>query len=554
MSSHKHADGFVMPGRSLAVEGGLQLRGPTGERSGDGGARSISLFERRSGSGSQPGDEQPGSQPEGRVEHRGSPSPVEEEAELMVPPPLLSVAALLTGASLSPDAQFRLEGSFTSDQLHALRERLVKEGRSGLRLELLNGDLYVTTTALARHVTAVVNLMVALVLILQRQEQGQVLTDFTNFLGDSDELVPDLLVLLAGDMPRLTEKGLIGPATIVVEVLSPSTAHLDRGFKLNLYLSAGAKEYWLVDPVKREVHIYTPEHLGLTWRAPHRIVRAPELLTTRYVAGLALPMEGVFERSYVHVDPVAAELARMLEAQVKQAQEAAKQAQTEATHAQAEAAHAQAEAAHAQAEAARVAAALEAEAVRAQHAQDEAKHAQAQAAHAQAEAAHAQAEAARVAAALEAEAARAKNAQEEAKQAQAQAAHAQAEAAQAQAEREAEAARAKNAQEEAKQAQAQVAHAQAEAARVAAELAAEATRAKQAQEAAQQAQAEAAQAQAEAAQAQSQLAQAQEAAQRAQADAARAAAERQAELERTLNIERQLSVLRAELERLRTSS
>jgi Uma2 family endonuclease len=34
----------------------------------------------------------------------------------------------------------------------------------------------------------------------------------------------------------------------VVEILSPFTAHRDRGIKLDLYARRGVPEYWIVDP------------------------------------------------------------------------------------------------------------------------------------------------------------------------------------------------------------------------------------------------------------------------------------------------------------------
>jgi Uma2 family endonuclease len=35
---------------------------------------------------------------------------------------------------------------------------------------------------------------------------------------------------------------------MVVEILSESTSSYDKKAKLNLYLEAGVKEYWIVDP------------------------------------------------------------------------------------------------------------------------------------------------------------------------------------------------------------------------------------------------------------------------------------------------------------------
>jgi Uma2 family endonuclease len=39
-------------------------------------------------------------------------------------------------------------------------------------------------------------------------------------------------------------------------VLSPGTAHLDRGRKFQLYKQYGVREYWLIDPGGRYVEVY----------------------------------------------------------------------------------------------------------------------------------------------------------------------------------------------------------------------------------------------------------------------------------------------------------
>ena len=77
---------------------------------------------------------------------------------------------------------------------------------------------------------------------------------------DSTYLLPDLKVIC--DPSRLDRKGYHGAPDFVVEVLSPSTQVYDKVTKLNLYMSAGVKEYWIIDPVKRKVHkyVFLPEY------------------------------------------------------------------------------------------------------------------------------------------------------------------------------------------------------------------------------------------------------------------------------------------------------
>lgn len=67
---------------------------------------------------------------------------------------------------------------------------------------------------------------------------------------------PDVIVIC--DRGKILKRGLYGAPDLVIEVLSPSTKQKDRGIKLNKYMEAGVREYWIIDPDKKHITVYTP--------------------------------------------------------------------------------------------------------------------------------------------------------------------------------------------------------------------------------------------------------------------------------------------------------
>lgn len=71
--------------------------------------------------------------------------------------------------------------------------------------------------------------------------------------SDTTVVEPDLTVVC--DRSRLDGKGYKGAPDLVVEILSPGTARMDRLVKYNLYQQAGVREYWIADPETKTLDV-----------------------------------------------------------------------------------------------------------------------------------------------------------------------------------------------------------------------------------------------------------------------------------------------------------
>lgn len=65
---------------------------------------------------------------------------------------------------------------------------------------------------------------------------------------------PDLTI--ACDRSMLRKTGCFGVPTLIVEIISPSSAKTDRIQKFNLYEKVGVKEYWIVQPDEKTISVF----------------------------------------------------------------------------------------------------------------------------------------------------------------------------------------------------------------------------------------------------------------------------------------------------------
>lgn len=76
------------------------------------------------------------------------------------------------------------------------------------------------------------------------------------FLDEENAPQPDLLFIPTADRHLVTDEGIEGVPTLVVEVISPTSIVRDRVTKKELYERVGVAEYWIVDPQYQEIEVY----------------------------------------------------------------------------------------------------------------------------------------------------------------------------------------------------------------------------------------------------------------------------------------------------------
>lgn len=122
----------------------------------------------------------------------------------------------------------------------------------GHRYELIDGTLIVSPAPSPRHQIVLLELYGV---VRQRCPEDLVVlvAPLDVVLSDSTVLQPDLLVARRSD---LTERELPVAPLLAVEVLSPSTRHVDLMLKRSRFEAAGCEAYWVVDPAEASVRAW----------------------------------------------------------------------------------------------------------------------------------------------------------------------------------------------------------------------------------------------------------------------------------------------------------
>ncbi|HEU4990755.1 MAG TPA: Uma2 family endonuclease [Gemmatimonadaceae bacterium] len=142
---------------------------------------------------------------------------------------------------------------WTADMVQALPD-------DGARHEIIDGELFVTPAPSYAHQRAVLVLARRLDAYVRAHGAGYVLPAPADVVFSDRTLVqPDVFVVPPRDGKAPANWREAGRMLLAVEILSPSSARVDRVRKRALYQREGVPEYWIVDLDARVVERWRPE-------------------------------------------------------------------------------------------------------------------------------------------------------------------------------------------------------------------------------------------------------------------------------------------------------
>jgi Uma2 family endonuclease len=161
----------------------------------------------------------------------------------------------------------------------------------GNRYEVIDGEVLVTPAPSPHHQHVLLTLSMALRKYVEGYGLGVVLPDVDVLFVTGQFLRPDLVFVPESAREGITNRGVELPPGLIVEVLSPTSARIDRVKKPRRYGDFGVPEYWVADPKARVVWVW---RVAQGAREPERVASTLEWRPSPDVPPLELEMSEIF--------------------------------------------------------------------------------------------------------------------------------------------------------------------------------------------------------------------------------------------------------------------
>ncbi|NOY76348.1 MAG: Uma2 family endonuclease [Calditrichaeota bacterium] len=127
----------------------------------------------------------------------------------------------------------------------------------GKRYEIIEGELLMAPSPKTSHQKLVGNLFIQLAHFIKEHSLGQIFTAPLDVILSAINIVqPDILFISRDRESIITEDNIQGAPDLIIEVVSPFSAKLDRTIKKKLYYAYSVKEYWIADPEEETIDVF----------------------------------------------------------------------------------------------------------------------------------------------------------------------------------------------------------------------------------------------------------------------------------------------------------
>ncbi len=164
------------------------------------------------------------------------------------------------------------------------------------RYEYIDGEIHLLASPKTAHQIALTELFVIFYHWFEGKRCTPLVAPYDITLRRNPENInvvqPDLMVICDLEEKLDANDYYQGVPALVVEILSEGTQRKDLITKLDLYLSCGVSEYWIVNPLNKELTVYHFADQNIKRSATYR---KPEVACSFIFDGLTIELDRLFK-------------------------------------------------------------------------------------------------------------------------------------------------------------------------------------------------------------------------------------------------------------------
>lgn len=175
-----------------------------------------------------------------------------------------------------------------------MRQHFYETVDENTKMEFINGQIVFQSPVKKRHNDATGNIYLLLKAFSLKNDLGWVGIEKVLVSLTRNDYEPDVCFWKKERSDLFTDDQMQFPAPdLVVEVLSPKTAKIDKTIKYVDYEAHGVSEYWIIDPKKQEIEQFMlqGERYELTFKGTEGT------LTSKAIEGFRMEIAAAFDKT-----------------------------------------------------------------------------------------------------------------------------------------------------------------------------------------------------------------------------------------------------------------
>jgi Uma2 family endonuclease len=164
-----------------------------------------------------------------------------------------------------------------------------------MQYELLDGEIIMVPAPSTYHQKISGQIYFLIKLFVEKTSSGVIFYSPLDIVLEGEEgcdvVQPDLIFISKDRLDIIKEEEIRGAPDLVIEILSPATEKKDRFYKKSLYARHAVREYWIVDPDKKTIELYTLTEEGFKL---HQEYKVGDILRSIVLEGLEIDLKDIF--------------------------------------------------------------------------------------------------------------------------------------------------------------------------------------------------------------------------------------------------------------------